>query len=114
MHPLLQKMLLEADDETRLKYHLAATMVNNFTNHLFALAASFCEKENISFAVLQPLIEETVDSVAKYITSKMRKPVLPFRNDMITIQKHRELVEKISGYFESFIIYSQLKFRNPL
>ncbi len=56
----IAETVLEADDETRLKYHLAATIVNNFTNHLFALAESFCEKENISFSALQPLMEETV------------------------------------------------------
>ena len=32
----------EADDESRLKYHLAATIVNNFTNRLYTLTASFC------------------------------------------------------------------------
>ena len=83
----------EADDETRLKYHLAATIVNNFTNHLYSLAASFCEKENISFTFLQPLIEETAIRLRHTIPQKVQTGPA-FRNDQITIRKHQELLEK--------------------
>ena len=50
----------EANDDTRLKLHIAAVFVNNFTNHLYALAESYCKKEGINFKELIPLIEETV------------------------------------------------------
>ena len=56
----ISKNVVEADDNTRLKYHLGAVLVNNFTNYLYTLAARFCEKENISFSMLQPLMDETV------------------------------------------------------
>jgi predicted short-subunit dehydrogenase-like oxidoreductase (DUF2520 family) len=83
----------EADDETRLKYHLAATMVNNFTNHLYNLASLFCKKENISFTALQPLIEETAIRLRKTTPQKAQTgPAV--RNDLSTIEKHNDLLKK--------------------
>jgi len=96
--------VIESDDRTRLKYHLAATVVNNFTNHLFVQAASFCEKENISFAVLQPLIEETVMRL-RYVSPIIAQTGPAFRNDHNTIQKHRELLKDypvIARFYDLF------------
>jgi predicted short-subunit dehydrogenase-like oxidoreductase (DUF2520 family) len=87
----IAEIVLEADDITRLKYHLAATVVNNFTNHLFAMAESFCENENISFALLQPLMEETVIRLRN--ASPMSLQTGPaIRNDIITQEKHKQLL----------------------
>jgi predicted short-subunit dehydrogenase-like oxidoreductase (DUF2520 family) len=95
----------ETDDETRLKYHLAATVVNNFTNHLYALAASFCEKENISFAVLQPLIEETAIRLRN--TAPQKAQTGPsIRNDTITIQKHRDLLKKYPDILNFYNLFT--------
>jgi predicted short-subunit dehydrogenase-like oxidoreductase (DUF2520 family) len=96
--------VIEADDGTRLKYHLAATIVNNFTNHLFAQTAYFCEKENISFAILQPLMEETVMRLRNTTPQKAQTgPAI--RNDQITIQKHLDLLKEypaILSFYETF------------
>jgi predicted short-subunit dehydrogenase-like oxidoreductase (DUF2520 family) len=100
----IAEIVMEADDETRLKYHLAATLVNNFTNHLFTLAATFCEKENISFAVLQPLMEETVLRI-RNISPAAAQTGPAIRNDQHTLQKHRELLKNypaIARFYELF------------
>jgi predicted short-subunit dehydrogenase-like oxidoreductase (DUF2520 family) len=87
----IAETVLEADDYVRLKYHLAATVVNNFTNHLFTMAESFCQKENISFAVLQPLMEETVVRLRNASPGSFQTgPAI--RNDLITLEKHRQLL----------------------
>jgi len=94
----------EADDTVRLKYHLAATVVNNFTNRLYALTASFCEKENISFADLQPLIEETALRL-RNTNPKQVQTGPAIRNDLVTIGRHQELLEKypeILKYYDLF------------
>ena len=94
----------EADDESRLKYHLAATIVNNFTNRLYALTASFCEKENIPFAALQPLIEETALRLRNTNPQQVQTGAA-VRNDMITIEKHQELLKEypdILKYYDLF------------
>ena len=51
--------IAHASDEERLKLHVAAVIVNNFTNHLYALAEEFCRKEKVDFRLLVPLIRET-------------------------------------------------------
>ncbi|HEY4935093.1 MAG TPA: DUF2520 domain-containing protein [Puia sp.] len=100
----IAEIVLEADDSTRLKYHLAATFVNNFTNHLFALAESFCKKENISFAVLQPLMEETVLRL-RFISPGETQTGPVLRNDQETLNKHRQLIKEypaLSRFYEMF------------
>ncbi|MGQ0740277.1 MAG: Rossmann-like and DUF2520 domain-containing protein, partial [Bacteroidota bacterium] len=49
----------EAGDNARLKLHVAAVFVSNFTNHLYKLAEDYCRKEGLDFKQLLPLIEET-------------------------------------------------------
>ena len=38
----ISKNVAQANDETRLKLHVAAVIISNFTNHLFTLAKDFC------------------------------------------------------------------------
>jgi predicted short-subunit dehydrogenase-like oxidoreductase (DUF2520 family) len=100
----IAEKVLETNDDTRLKYHLAATIINNFTNHLFTLAESFCKKENISFAVLQPLIEETALRLRNASPGNFQTgPAV--RNDKITLEKHRQLLVSypaLSEFYEKF------------
>ncbi len=101
----IAETVLFADDLTRLKYHLAATIVNNFTNQLFATAEVFCKNENISFAALKPLMEETVMRLRK--TDPSRAQTGPaFRNDLITIQKHRELLQEYPGILKFYDLFT--------
>ena len=102
----IAEMVLEADDGTRLKYHLTATIVNNFTNYLFTLAASFCEKENISFSVLQPLIEETVLRL-RTTTPQLAQTGAAIRNDVNTIQKHHELLEQYPQILKFYNLFTE-------
>ena len=81
----------QADDDVRLKLHVAAVIVNNFTNHLYALAEDYCKKEGINFKELIPLIEETASRLKNISPSKAQTgPAL--RQDDETIQKHLSLL----------------------
>ncbi len=51
----LSDKVIEANDTERLNFHVAAVFVSNFTNHLYALAELFCEKERIDFKTLFPI-----------------------------------------------------------
>lgn len=75
-----------AGDEARSKIHVAAVFVNNFTNHLYALAEKFSESEKINFKKLQPLIEETANRI-KNISPKNAQTGPAIRNDEETIRK---------------------------
>lgn len=80
-----------ANDDARLKLHVAAVLVNNFTNHLYALAESYCKKEGINFKELIPLIEETVSRL-KNISPSASQTGPAIRHDEETIKRHLALL----------------------
>jgi predicted short-subunit dehydrogenase-like oxidoreductase (DUF2520 family) len=98
--------VLEANDESRMKYHLVATIVNNFTNYLFTMAASFCENENISFSVLQPLMEETVMRLRNTAPQNAQTGAA-IRNDQVTIEKHRDLLKKYPDILKYYNLFTE-------
>lgn len=81
-----------AGDEARMKLHLAAVFVSNFTNHLYALAEEYCKKEGLDFKQLLPLIEETALRI-KNISPKQSQTGPAVRHDKETLQKHLELLK---------------------
>lgn len=82
-----------ADDEQRLKLHVAAVLVSNFTNHLYVLAADYCNKEGADFKLLLPLIEETALRLRHYPPHEMSTgPAV--RKDIQTLQKHLNLLAR--------------------
>ena len=102
-HTISDKVI-EANDEQRLKLHLAAVICNNFVNHLYALTEQFCKKEGLDFYVLLPLIKETaarLDDSAPSLTQT--GPAI--RNDKATMEKHLEL---LNAYPELKKIYTLL------
>ncbi len=85
--------VIKATEGEREKIHVAAVVVNNFTNHLYALAESFCKKEGLNFKELIPLIEETVNRVKTHSPGETQTgPAI--REDSDTIKKHLALLEK--------------------
>lgn len=76
-----------ANDEERLRYHIAAVIVGNFTNHLYALAEEFCAQENIEFKTLSPLIKETCSRIKDQSPKRVQTgPAI--REDILTMGKH--------------------------
>jgi len=87
----LSSIVTKANDDERLKLHVAAVMVSNFTNHLYALAESFCKKEQVDFSLLTPLIKETAERVQKFSPAAVQTgPAV--RNDIFTIEKHLRIL----------------------
>jgi predicted short-subunit dehydrogenase-like oxidoreductase (DUF2520 family) len=82
-----------ANDEERLKLHVAAVIVSNFTNHLYSLAADYCGKEGLDFKMLQPLIEETALRLRYHHPGEMQTgPAI--RKDIITLDKHLRILNQ--------------------
>jgi hypothetical protein len=80
-----------ASDELRAKLHVAAVLVSNFTNHLYALAYDYCSKEGAEFKLLLPLIEETALRLRNHVPNEMRTgPAI--RKDIKTLEKHLRLL----------------------
>ena len=80
-----------ASDAERLKYHIAAVIVNNFTNHLYTIAENFCEIEHIDFHKLYPIINETTRRILKASPKEVQTgPAL--REDIYTMGKHLKIL----------------------
>jgi predicted short-subunit dehydrogenase-like oxidoreductase (DUF2520 family) len=78
-------------DDERIKLHVSGVFVSNFTNHLYALAKDFCDKENIDFALLYPLILETAARATRYAPEEVQTgPAL--RKDVFTLDKHLKVL----------------------
>jgi hypothetical protein len=74
---------------------LAAVLVNNFTNHLFAEAASICSQNYLPFELLNPLIQETVNKLED-LSPKAAQTGPAVRHDQKTIEKHLTLIQERS------------------
>ncbi len=81
----------DLNSSQREQLHLAAVLVNNFTNHLFAEANLICKKNNLPFYLLLPLIKETVEKVDK-LSPKDSQTGPASRNDSETISKQIKLI----------------------
>lgn len=80
LSPLVQKV----GDADRKKYHLAAVLVNNFSNHLYTLAHDFCVGTQTDFKLLLPLIQQLPLRLNEYSPKELQTgPAI--RNDQLTL-----------------------------
>jgi predicted short-subunit dehydrogenase-like oxidoreductase (DUF2520 family) len=89
----ISSLVQEASDEQRLHLHLAAVVVNNFTNHLYELAYRYCRNQQVDFQLLIPLAVETALRLGNTSPGLLQTGPAS-RNDTITIQRHLMLLEK--------------------
>lgn len=90
-----------ADDTERAKLHVAAVIVSNFTNHLYALAESFCAQEEVDFHLLMPLIEETANRLT-YGSPNSFQTGPAIRCDEVTISQHTVLLKEYTQLSELY------------
>ena len=76
----------------RKAIHLAATFVNNFTNHLCTLGEEICTENNVPFEILKPLIKETASKL-EVMSPKEAQTGPASRKDESTIQQHLTLLK---------------------
>jgi predicted short-subunit dehydrogenase-like oxidoreductase (DUF2520 family) len=101
----LSEQVVEADDSTRLKLHLAGVLVNNFSNHLYTLAAEFCGQEGIDFKLLLPLIMETASRLA-YMSPLEAQTGPAARGDETTIEKHINLLDNYDDIRDLYRLFT--------
>ncbi len=89
----ISKKVFIINSEQRKKIHVSAVFVNNFVNHLYAIAEEICVKNNIPFEILKPLINETAKKISK-ISPKQAQTGPAKRKDEKTIERHVEMLEK--------------------
>ena len=89
----LSPFVSEATDEERMRLHVSAVIVSNFTNHLYALTKEFCDAEAVDFSLLLPLIHEVGHRLSHYPPDEMQTGPAS-RGDIETIAVHKEWLEK--------------------
>lgn len=102
---LLSSKVYEYTDEQRKHLHIAAVFVNNFSNHLFAVAQDYCEKHQLDYQLLMPLIHETIHKIDT-ISPKDAQTGPAKRKDMEIVNKHLDLLKREDEHL--YNIYSLL------
>lgn len=75
----------------RLKVHVAAVLVSNFTNHMFHRAEKWLAEQDQTLEILYPLIEEQWAKAKRLGTAKAQTgPAV--RNDKRTMVRHEKLI----------------------
>lgn len=89
---LISNTVTIASSKERGMYHLAAVWLNNFTNHMIYTAKKICNKNQLNWESLQPLLKETIqklDELSPY--DAQTGPAK--RNDEQIIQKQLAMQE---------------------
>ncbi|HTI93412.1 MAG TPA: DUF2520 domain-containing protein [Puia sp.] len=95
----------QTDDETRLKLHVAATLVNNFPNFLYTQASVFCAAEKLDFSLLLPLVRETANRIGAYPPQDVQTgPAV--RGDEPTIHRHLEILDNYKDLSELYRLFT--------
>ncbi|HAX16135.1 MAG TPA: DUF2520 domain-containing protein [Leeuwenhoekiella sp.] len=98
-YALLEKLLgslnapvHQMNSKDRASIHLAAVFSNNFTNHILTEAAQLCNQHQVSFELLKPLLEETLEKA--FLNGPENSQTGPAkRHDTQTIQKQLEALK---------------------
>ena len=95
-----------ANTKQRQALHVAAVFVNNFSNHLFAIAKQLLEQHQLSFDLLKPIMLQTVKNAVTHNPIDVQTgPVV--RNDTDTIATHLEVLQKYPQYRQIYELLSQ-------
>lgn len=105
-HSIAAEKVLLAGDDARLRLHIAAVVVSNFTNHLYVLAEEYCRKEGLDFKQLLPLIEETATRL-KDKSPKELQTGPAMRHDSESIHKHLELLKEHTQLKNLYVLLTE-------
>ena len=95
-----------ANDHDRRKLHLAAVITNNFSNYLYTLTEKYCEKENVDFRLLFPLLNETINRMDLHSPSQLQTgPAI--RNDSTTIGKHEQWLHQYPELLQVYQFFTE-------
>ncbi|MCO5261165.1 MAG: DUF2520 domain-containing protein [Crocinitomicaceae bacterium] len=94
--------------EQRKQLHVAAVFTNNFVNHLLYLAQQHLKQNKLDEHLLQPLLKETIAKVTELGPFQAQSGPAR-RNDLKTIETHKQQLEGIAKTIYSTISESIIK-----
>ncbi len=98
----ISKNVINIKSDKRLNIHIAAVMCNNFTNQIISRAEHILKKQNLSFDILLPIINETFKKIQNPKT-RLQKTGPAIRKDYKTIKKHIGELEGLDKKIYSMI-----------
>jgi len=102
---ILSENVQEINSHQRKIIHLAAVIVNNFSNHMFFLGKRILEKEKLSFDILKPLISYTCENALENPEKSQTGPSI--RRDKTTIKEHLEVLNTNNDLRELYKFISE-------
>jgi predicted short-subunit dehydrogenase-like oxidoreductase (DUF2520 family) len=102
----ISSKVYEANSETRLSIHLAAVFANNFTNHLYQIAAELLQKHQLPLDILFPIMQETIDKLRLMSPSEAQTGPAT-RNDMHVLESHLNILKDLPDYSKIYSFVSE-------
>jgi predicted short-subunit dehydrogenase-like oxidoreductase (DUF2520 family) len=102
---LLEGPRIELPEEKRRALHLAAIVANNFTNHLMHLSKTYCDRNQIPFEYLMPLLRQTVSQLGDNDPHNLQTGPAR-RHDRETIEKHLVMLQNDPELSEIYLKFS--------
>lgn len=102
----ISRNVYEIDSEKRKSLHVSAVFVSNFVNHLYRMGEEICQKNDISFDILKPLIIEVADKI-NYLSPKDAQTGPAKRGDQKTIQSHLDYLQDDPEKYEIYKLLTQ-------
>lgn len=88
----LSKQVSYLNSTQRIQLHIAAVIVNNFSNYLYAVSHEMLLKQHLPFSLLLPLIKQTSDRLTQQDPWRLQTGPA-FRKDLAVIERHLKLLE---------------------
>ncbi|MDR0789873.1 MAG: DUF2520 domain-containing protein [Bacteroidales bacterium] len=88
----ISSMVYNINSAQRKHLHLAATLANNFTNHIFGITKEVLDAADLPFDILFPLIDNTITEVKTHNPYSIQTGAAK-RSDETTIEAHRAMLD---------------------
>ena len=99
----------QVNSEQRRVLHVSAVFASNFTNYMYAIAEDILDKNELSFELLKPLIEETAEKLKNHAPHDAQTGPAR-RNDKKIIEEHLAILNNYPDYQKIYkIITEQIK-----
>ncbi len=90
-------------DVPKSKMHLAACIASNFSNLMYTIASDFCQTNNLEFADLHHLIQETSEKI-KSMDPHLAQTGPAIRGDRTTLSKQVQMIKEWKPDLESWFV----------
>ena len=100
------KQVYRVADPQRAALHVAAVIVNNFTNHLYGVAEGLTAAHGLPFELLLPLIRETTDRLGTAPARTLQTGPAR-RGDHRTVERHLALLAAHPEYRELYRVLTR-------